>query len=51
MTQLEGIRNFAKNIEPTMKKIKRKEKVKTEELQSVLQFYLEVLDYLGKHNS
>lgn len=48
MTQLEGLRNFALNIKPTMLSIKNGEKVSQPELASLLQFYLEVLDYLSK---
>ena len=47
MTQLEGIRNFAVNIKPAMLKIKAGKKLSYSELQSVLQFYLEVVDYVA----
>lgn len=48
MAQIMGLTNFAKNIEGTMLKIKKGEKVSQSELQSILQFYLEVVNYL--HN-
>lgn len=47
MTQLEGLKNFAVNIKPTMLKIKEGKKLTQSELQAILQFYLEVMDYLA----
>lgn len=47
MTQEQGIKNFAVNIKPTMLKIKENKELTQSELDSVLQFYLEVVDYLG----
>lgn len=46
--QLQGLKNFAQNIKPTMLKIKNGEKVSKPELDSVLQFYLEAIDYIWK---
>lgn len=45
--QLQGLKNFAVNIKATMLKIKNREKVSKPELDSVLQFYLETIDFLG----
>lgn len=47
MEQLEGLRNFAVNLKPTMKQIEGRKKLLPSELQSILQFYLEVVDYLS----
>lgn len=51
MTQLQGLKNFAVNIKPTMLKIKDGKRIHPDELQNVLQFYLEVLDYLNNTHS
>ena len=49
MEQTEGIRNFAVNIKPIMLKIKDgKRRFTAGELQSILQFYLEVVDCLSR---
>ncbi len=48
MEQLQGIKNFAVNINPIMLRIKHGKKPTAQELQSILQFYLEVLDFLNK---
>ncbi len=47
MTQLERLKNFAENIKPTMLKIKEGKKPTIDELKSVLQFYLETIDFIG----
>lgn len=48
MEQLQGLKNFTANIKPTMLKIKDGKKPIASEMQSILQFYLEVVDYLSK---
>ena len=49
MEQIQGIKNFAVNIKPIMLKIKDgKRRFTAAELQSILQFYLEVADYLSR---
>jgi len=54
MTQLEGLKNFSLNIQSTMLKIKeatrrgKAAKLGSLEQNSILQFYLEVVDYLSK---
>lgn len=54
MTQLEGLKNFSLNIKDTMLKIKDAErhigiaKLTKGEQCTILQFYLEVVDYLSK---
>ena len=56
MEQKQGLKNFAVNIKPTMLKIKtnvdegqgRPAKLDYHEQYNILQFYLEVVDYLNK---
>lgn len=48
MTQLEGLKNFCENIQRTMFKIKDGEKLEAHDKNDILQFYLEVVDYLSK---
>ena len=54
MTQLEGLRNFSINIKDTMLKIKdatrnsKLARLESHEQDNILQFYLEVVDYLSK---
>jgi hypothetical protein len=50
--QLQGLKNFSQNIKPTMLKIKEAKygkppKLSSEELNSILQFYLETINYLS----
>ena len=48
MERLQGIKNFAINIKPIMVKIRNgKKPPTTQELHDILQFYLEVVDYLA----
>ena len=46
MRQIDGLRNFTVNIKPIMTKIKNDERLTLEEAHQVLQFYLEVADYI-----
>ena len=48
MEQLQGIKNFTANIQPVMLRIRNGRTVTKPELESVLQFYLEVVNYLAK---
>ena len=48
MTQVEGWRNFSLNVRTTMLKIRNGEKLTKSELNDVVEFYLEVVDYLSK---
>ena len=58
MEQKQGLKNFAVNIKPTMLKIKtnvdegqgRATKLDYHEQYIILQFYLEVIDYLNKES-
>lgn len=58
MTQTEGLKNFAANIKPVMLKIKKSvsdgkgkpAQLGLSEQNSILQFYLEVADYLSKQS-
>ena len=47
MLQLDGLKNFAGNMKPIMLKVKNREALSTTELENILQFYLEVVDYLS----
>lgn len=47
MTQKQGLKNFAVNIKGTMKKCQNGEKLTKDEQNTILQFYLEVVDFLG----
>ena len=55
-TQVQGLKNFSVNIKDTMLKIKdavrdgkgKPAKLTIHEQNSIMQFYLEVVDYLGK---
>lgn len=47
MEQSKGLKNFTVNIKPTMAKIKDGKKLTNSELQSILEFYLEVVDYIS----
>ena len=49
-----SLQNFSKSIKPVMLKIKNKQKLTSEELESILQFYLEAVQELyttGKMNN
>ena len=54
MTQLEGLKNFSLNIKGTMLRIKeatgrgKVARLGFHEQDTILQFYLEVVDYLSK---
>lgn len=48
MTQLQGIKNFAINLKPSILKIKNGKKLLPDELNSIREFYLEVVDYTWK---
>jgi len=54
MTQLEGLKNFSLNIKPVMLKIRdakrefKVAKLTTSEQSRILEYYLEVVDYLSK---
>ena len=45
MTQIQGLKNFSINIKDTIGK-----KLLPDERHSIVQFYLEVLDYLNEHD-
>lgn len=48
MEQKQGLKNMAINIEKSMVKITKREKLTQTELDSIAQFYLEVVNYLSK---
>ncbi len=48
MTQLEGLKNFVRNIKPIMQKCINRERLTGIDQESIFQFYLEVVDYLAK---
>ena len=52
MTQLEGLKNFSQNIKGTMEKLHATKnttaKLSYSEAHSLVNFYLEVVDYLSK---
>ena len=45
-TKKEGLINFVDNIKPTMENIRDGKRLKDFELRMILQFYLEVVEYL-----
>lgn len=48
MEQKEGLKNFAVNIKPIMERIRDKKSLSTSQLQSILQFYIEVVNFISK---
>ena len=51
MKQLQGLKNFSLNIRELMLKCKNGEKITREEQQTIVEFYLETIDYLSKATS
>ena len=47
MEQKKGLRNFCQNIKPTMTKCREGKRLTKEEQETIVQFYLEVVSYLG----
>jgi len=48
MDQKDGLINFSKNITPIMGKCKNGQKLTKEEQNTIVEFYLEVLNYIMK---
>ena len=48
MGQLQGLKNYIYNIKPVMLKLRTKKRLTTEERETIVQFYLEVADYLSR---
>ncbi len=48
--QLQGLKNFSENIKDTMLKLRTKEKLTPSERESIVQYYLEIVDYLSQQN-
>lgn len=49
MEQKQGLVNFAQNVEPIIQKCRDRKKLMISEQESIVQFYLEVLNYLTTH--
>ncbi len=48
MEQKQGLRNFVQNIKPVMLKCKGGKKLTKDEQGQIVQFYLEVVDFISK---
>ena len=48
MTLHEGLSNFVKNIEPTIRACRDRKKLTPDQQEQIVQFYLEVLHYLNE---
>ena len=48
MEQKQGIKNFAVNIKPIMEKCRHGKKLTKQEQETIVQFYLEVVDFISK---
>ena len=48
MDKKEGLRNYCVNIKSTMIKIRDKEKLSSDELNQILEFYKEVMCFLSE---
>ncbi len=51
MGQKQGLKNFALNIQPAIHKLRDRAKLSEGEQESIVQFYLEVVNYLAQPDS
>lgn len=48
MNQKQGLQNFAGNMKPIMEKCRGGKELTKDERDNIVQFYLEVVDYISK---